>query len=107
MKESLTYTRVVPYVFFQPKRATQTYSSEDAPEVDGAKIIVYYCKHSGEHVLITDAVLGKLPKRKTDNARVLDTTKYTVRLKCQQDSRAKLLKREGGKIEKQYRCEQP
>ena len=81
-----------------PKRNTQTYSSEDAPESDDAKITVYYCKYSGEHVLITDAVLGQLPKRKTDNARVLDTDKYTVRLKAEPEVKAKLIKREGGKL---------
>lgn len=86
-----------------PKRQTQTYSSEDAPESDDAKIVVYYCKYCGEHVLITDAVLGQLPKRKTDNARVLDTEKYTVRLKAEPEVKAKLIKREGGKLEKQYR----
>ena len=86
-----------------PKRNTQTYSSEDAPESDDAKITVYYCRYCGDHVLITDAVLGQLPKRKTDNARVLDTEKYTVRLKVEPDVKAKLIKREGGKLEKQYR----
>mmetsp|Transcript_12257 Transcript_12257/g.29618 ORF Transcript_12257/g.29618 Transcript_12257/m.29618 type:complete len:330 (+) Transcript_12257:228-1217(+) len=86
-----------------PKRSTQTYSSEDAPANDEAKIIVYYCKYCGEHVLITDAVLGQLPKRKTDNARVLDTEKYTVRLKAEPEVKAKLIKRANGKMEKQYR----
>ena len=86
-----------------PKRQTQTYSSEDAPAADDAKIVVYYCKYTGEHVLITDAVLSQLPKRKTDNARVLDTEKYTVRLKAEPEVKAVLVKRDGGKLEKQYR----
>jgi len=86
-----------------PKRSTQTYSSEDAPESDDAKIVVYYCKYSGDPVLITDAVLGQLPKRKTDGARVLDTTKHVVRLKATPEVKAVLVKRDGGKLEKQYR----
>ena len=56
-----------------PKRATQAFSSEDAQVADDAKIGVYYCRYTGEHVLITDAELARLPKRKTDSARVLDT----------------------------------
>ena len=44
-----------------PKRSTQTYSSEDAPQTDEDVITVYYCKYSGDPVLITDAVLGNLP----------------------------------------------
>jgi hypothetical protein len=86
-----------------PKRQTQTFSSEDAPENDDAKIVVYYCKYCGDHVLITDAVLGQLPKRKTDGARVLDTEKFTVRLKAEAEVKAKLIKRANGKLEKQYR----
>ena len=86
-----------------PKRSTQTYSSEDAPQTDDDVITVYYCKYSGDPVLITDAVLGNLPKRRTDGARVLYTEKYTVRLKAQAEVKAKLIKREGGKLEKQYR----
>ena len=86
-----------------PKRATHAFSSEDAPEADDEKIGVYYCRYTGEHVLITDAELAKLPKRKTDSARVLDTEKYTVRLKAVSDGKATMLRREGGKVERQYR----
>ena len=71
-----------------PKRATQAFSSEDAQVADDAKIGVYYCRYTGEHVLITDAELARLPKRKTDSARVLDTEKYTVRLKAVADGKA-------------------
>jgi hypothetical protein len=71
-----------------PKRSTATYSSEDAPENDETAIQVYYCKYCGEHVLITDAVLGTLPKRRTDGARVLDTEKYVVRLKADAEVKA-------------------
>ena len=85
------------------KGSTQTYSSEDAPQTDEDVITVYYCKYSGDPVLITVRSWGKLPKRRTDGARVLDTEKYTVRLKAQPEVKAKLIKREGGKLEKQYR----
>ena len=86
-----------------PKRATQAFSSEDAQVADDAKIGVYYCRYTGEHVLITDAELARLPKRKTDSARVLDTEKYTVRLKAVADGKATMIRREGGKVERQYR----
>ena len=86
-----------------PKRSTHTYSSEDAPETDDAKISVYYCRSTGEHVLITDADLSRLPKRRTDGARVLDTEKHTVRLKATPEPKAVLIRREGGALEKQYR----
>ena len=86
-----------------PKRSTLTFSSEDAPESDEAKVAVYYCKYTGDAVLITDADLARLPKRRTDSARVLDTEKHVVRLKATRAEKAVLVKREGGKLEKQYR----
>lgn len=84
-----------------PKRSTQTYSSEDAPDTD-AKIYVYYCKYSGNVALITDALLDSMPLRQTDNSRVIDTSKHSVRMQGEL-SGAKLLKRPEGKVEKQYR----
>ena len=33
-----------------PRRATLTYSSEDAPAVNSGKLFVYYCKFSGKQV---------------------------------------------------------
>ncbi|BFG30406.1 hypothetical protein CerSpe_166800 [Prunus speciosa] len=51
-----------------PKRTTHTYSSEDAaPDGPDSDLFVYYCKHCGSHLLITDTQLQKMPKRKTDN----------------------------------------
>jgi hypothetical protein len=38
---------------------------------------------------------------------VLDTEKYTVRLKAEPEVKAKLIRREGGKMEKQYRYTPP
>eukprot|EP00921_Rhytidocystis_pertsovi_P015159 GHVQ01024218.1.p1 GENE.GHVQ01024218.1~~GHVQ01024218.1.p1 ORF type:complete len:227 (-),score=16.81 GHVQ01024218.1:868-1548(-) len=41
---------------------------------------VFYCKQCRTHILITDADIGQLPKRKTDGAPVFDATKCVVRL---------------------------
>mmetsp|Transcript_12692 Transcript_12692/g.21523 ORF Transcript_12692/g.21523 Transcript_12692/m.21523 type:complete len:266 (+) Transcript_12692:166-963(+) len=84
-----------------PKRTTQTYSSEDAPDND-AKIYVYYCRYCGEHAFITDAQLESLPQRKTDRARVIDTAEHHVKLKVVPGG-VKYLKRGEGKVEKQFR----
>jgi hypothetical protein len=45
------------------------------------RIFVYYCRYSGEPAFITDADLDALPKRNTDNARVIDTQEHHVKLK--------------------------
>ena len=66
-----------------PKRSTATFTSEDGPDADGAPLYVYYCKYSGEHCLITDAVLSSLPRRRTDGALVLDTEAAILRLQAQ------------------------
>lgn len=47
-----------------PKRATLTYTSEDAPKVDQTKLFVYYCKFSGKHAFTigrSTAPLGHRP----------------------------------------------
>ncbi|KAE8770063.1 UPF0235 protein [Hordeum vulgare] len=86
-----------------PKRTTHTYSSEDAlPEGPESDLFVYYCKHCASHVLITDTLLQKMPKRKTDRAHVLDKTKHLARLNVK-DAGKILLKRGEGKLEKQFR----
>ncbi|KAL8123283.1 hypothetical protein AgCh_011312 [Apium graveolens] len=86
-----------------PKRTTHTYSSEDALQ-DGpdSDLFVYYCKHCGSHVLITDTQLQKMPKRKTDKAYVLDKKKHLTRLNINEAGKV-LLKRGEGKLEKQFR----
>jgi hypothetical protein len=43
-----------------------------------------------------------LPRRRTDHARILDRTKYTIKLYTT-DGGAKLLRRPDGKVERQYR----
>ncbi|KAG6421303.1 hypothetical protein SASPL_117853 [Salvia splendens] len=86
-----------------PKRTTHTYSSEDAlPEGPDSDLFVYYCKPCGSHVLITDTQLQKMPKRKTDNAYVLDRKKHLARLNTSEAGKI-LLKRGEGKVERQYR----
>jgi len=86
-----------------PKRTTHTYSSEDAaPDGPESELFVYYCKHCGAHVLITDTQLQKMPKRKTDKAYVLDRNKHLSRLNVVEGGKH-LLKRGEGKVEKQYR----
>ncbi|KAK6148095.1 hypothetical protein DH2020_019007 [Rehmannia glutinosa] len=86
-----------------PKRTTHTYSSEDAlPDGPDSDLFVYYCKHCGSHVLITDTQLQKMPKRKTDKAYVLDKTKHLARLNTSEAERPFLIQGEG-KLERQYR----
>ncbi|KAK1594268.1 hypothetical protein QYE76_017639 [Lolium multiflorum] len=86
-----------------PKRTTHTYSSEDAlPEGPESDLFVYYCKHCASHVLITDTLLQKMPKRKTDGAHVLDKSKHLSRLNVK-DAGKVMLKRGEGKLEKQFR----
>eukprot|EP00252_Welwitschia_mirabilis_P001295 TRINITY_DN11183_c0_g1_i3.p1 TRINITY_DN11183_c0_g1~~TRINITY_DN11183_c0_g1_i3.p1 ORF type:complete len:233 (-),score=43.62 TRINITY_DN11183_c0_g1_i3:15-713(-) len=86
-----------------PKRTTHTYSSEDAaPDGPDSDLYVYYCKHCGSHVLITDTQLQKMPRRKTDNAHVLDKKQHIARLHVVETGQC-LLKRGEGKLEKQFR----
>ncbi|XP_019093881.1 PREDICTED: UPF0235 protein At5g63440-like isoform X1 [Camelina sativa] len=86
-----------------PKRTTHTYSSEDAaPDGPDSDLFVYYCKHCGSHVLITDTQLQKMPKRKTDRSNVLDKKKHLARLNVSEGGKV-LLKRGEGKIERQFR----
>ncbi|CAI0446424.1 unnamed protein product [Linum tenue] len=86
-----------------PKRTTHTYSSEDAaPDGPDSDLFVYYCKHCGSHVLITDTQLQKMPKRKTDKSYVLDKKKHLARLNINDGGKV-LLKRGEGKLEKQFR----
>ncbi|MCO5584436.1 hypothetical protein L7F22_038363 [Adiantum nelumboides] len=86
-----------------PKRTTHTYSSEDAaPDGPEADLYVYYCKHCGSHVLITDTQLQKMPRRKTDKAYVLDKQKHLARLNAAEAGK-QFLKRGEGKVERQFR----
>lgn len=84
-----------------PRRATLTYTSEDARArgVDGAPVAasgirVYYCRATGAAALATDANLAALPTRRTDGAGILDTTACTLRLYAE-DGGTVVLKRRG------------
>eukprot|EP00245_Coleochaete_scutata_P011005 TRINITY_DN3993_c0_g2_i1.p1 TRINITY_DN3993_c0_g2~~TRINITY_DN3993_c0_g2_i1.p1 ORF type:complete len:233 (+),score=40.70 TRINITY_DN3993_c0_g2_i1:190-888(+) len=88
-----------------PKRTTHTYSSEDAnPEGPQSELFVYHCKHCGHHVLITDAQLQTMPKRRTDNAYVLDKSKQLAKLNVTEGGK-RLIKRGEGKVERQFRMQ--
>ncbi|KAL6771129.1 CGL128 [Auxenochlorella protothecoides x Auxenochlorella symbiontica] len=86
-----------------PRRTTLTYSSEDAAPLGDAQVFVYYCKYSGKHVLTTDCDLSKAPRRQTDHALVIDTTRHTVRLYNTTDAGEKLIRRRSGAVERQLR----
>lgn len=85
-----------------PRRATLTYSSEDALAAQTEQVYVYYCKYSGLHTLTTNCNLSKAPRRRTDGSRVIDTRTFTAKLYTS-DGGNKLIKRQSGAIEKQYR----
>eukprot|EP00899_Mesostigma_viride_P010760 jgi/Mesvir1/19686/Mv09955-RA.1 len=89
-----------------PKRTTHSYTSEDAgfnaPVGAAADLTVYYCKHCATHVLILDTTLQKLPRRKTDNAYVIDTSKHIAKLNTEEGGKC-LLKRADDKVERQWR----
>jgi hypothetical protein len=85
-----------------PKRTTLTFTSDDAPKGAEEQLFVYYCKFSGRHALTTSISLSKLPRRKMDNSRVLDTEEHATKLYTT-DGGTKLIKRHNGKIERQHR----
>lgn len=43
-----------------PKRATLTFSSDDASHVKSQELHVLYCKYSGQHAMTTDCDLTKV-----------------------------------------------
>lgn len=52
--------------------------------------------------VIADVDIDTLPRRRTDNARILDRSKYTVKLYTT-DGGVKLLRRKDGRVERQHR----
>ncbi|GAX83996.1 hypothetical protein CEUSTIGMA_g11421.t1 [Chlamydomonas eustigma] len=85
-----------------PKRTTLTFTSEDAPKSGEDTLYVYYCKYSGKHAFTIDVDINKLPKRRTDGAKIADLDKYYVKLYTT-DGGMKLIKRKDGKIDRQFR----
>lgn len=79
-----------------PRRTTLTYSSENAAPLGEAPVFVYYCKHSGRHVMTTDCDLSAAPRRATDHALVIDTSSHTLKLYNTQDGGEKLIRRRCG-----------
>ncbi|KAF5838221.1 hypothetical protein DUNSADRAFT_3201 [Dunaliella salina] len=65
-----------------PKRTTLTFTSEDAPQQQGAaeQLYVYYCKYTGKHAFTIDTDINKLPRRRTDGARIVDTGAHSIKL---------------------------
>lgn len=85
-----------------PKRATIIFTSNDGPRQEGPGLFVYYCKYSGKHAFTTDVDIDTLPRRRTDNARILDKSKHTIKLYTS-ESGTKLLRRKDGSVERQHR----
>lgn len=86
-----------------PKRATLTYTSEDAPKAgEDQDLFVYYCRYSGRHAFTTDCSINKLERRRSDNAKILDTRKHIIKMYTT-PGEVKLVKRATGKAERQYR----
>ncbi|OAY72669.1 UPF0235 protein [Ananas comosus] len=67
-----------------PKRTTHTYSSEDAaPDGPESDLFVYYCKHCGSHVLITDTI-----QRSSENDKRMCDKKHLARYPIAEDAKA-------------------
>uniref|UniRef100_A0A7S2CG10 C2H2-type domain-containing protein n=1 Tax=Alexandrium andersonii TaxID=327968 RepID=A0A7S2CG10_9DINO len=62
---------------------------------------VIHCKRCSAHVVITDADLATMPRRKTDGALVLDARKVVVRLNTSRRDGSQLIRRPNG-AERQY-----
>jgi len=62
---------------------------------------VFHCRRCDTHVVITDADLMAISRRRTDGALVLDSTKSVVRLNTARREGSQLIRRPKG-VERQY-----
>lgn len=85
-----------------PKRTTLTFTSDEAKSAVGETLLVYYCKYSGRHAFTIDADISKMPRRRTDGSRVVNLDEHNIKLYTS-DGGMRLIKRENGTIERQYR----
>merc|ERR1719409_1524040 len=61
----------------------------------------FHCKRCDTHVVITDADLSTLPRRRTDGAMILDARKVIVRPNTKRREGCQLVRRPNG-VERQY-----
>lgn len=91
--------------------------SFDTQGLNADQLRVYYCNYSGKPAFVTgtglskpakefdarsDCKLEKLPRRKTDNATIVDTQRHVVKLYTI-DGGVKLIRRRSGNVERQFR----
>mmetsp|Transcript_62112 Transcript_62112/g.110442 ORF Transcript_62112/g.110442 Transcript_62112/m.110442 type:complete len:177 (-) Transcript_62112:40-570(-) len=62
---------------------------------------IFHCKRCDTHVVITDADLSSLPRRRTDGAMILDARKAVVRLNTERREGCQLVRRPNG-VERQH-----
>jgi hypothetical protein len=81
-----------------PRRATLTFSSDDAPTSHDLHVL--YCAASGLHVLTTDLDVGAAPTRRTDGAIILNAATPGCLLKLYaRDGGTVVVTRRGGRRE--------